>query len=89
MDPVRLLTHKQPHYQGNFNTMAVFETLPSMYTKEKFEDLKSKRRCDLTFEYLYWLSRFDPEAQDGHHLEDIIDRTVALAKEDVNERVNV
>jgi hypothetical protein len=69
--------------------MAVFETLPSMYTKEKFEDLQSKRRCDLTFEYLYWLSRFDPQAQDGHHLEDIIDRKVALAKADVDERLNI
>ena len=39
VDPVTLLQHKQPHYQGNFNTMAVFETLPTMYTKERFEEL--------------------------------------------------
>ena len=60
LNPATLLAQKQQLYEGQFNTMAVFDSLPSMYTQEKWTELQQKRRCDLNFEHLYWLSRFDP-----------------------------
>ena len=51
---------KEKIFEGNYNTMSVFDSLPSMYTEEKWEELKEKKRSDLKFEHLYWLSRFEP-----------------------------
>lgn len=53
--------------------MEVFNTLPSMYTEERWAELKAKRRCDLNIEHLFWLSRFNPQNQDGYHLQNKID----------------
>ena len=61
--------------------MEVFDTLPSMYTQEKWAQLQTKRRCDLNFEHLYWLSRFDPQNQDGYHLQNLIDTKIGTCRD--------
>lgn len=63
---------KEKIFEGNYNTMSVFDSLPSMYTEEKWEELKEKKRSDLKFEHLYWLSRFEPQNRDGYFLEKLI-----------------
>jgi len=64
----KLLWLAQQNLEGEYDTMEVFNTLPSMYTEEKWAELKAKRRCDLNIEHLYWLSRFNPQNQDGYYL---------------------
>ena len=40
VSPATLLRNKQAHFDKNdWNTMEVFNTLPSMYTKERWEEL--------------------------------------------------
>ena len=68
--------------------MEVFDTLPTMYTKEKWDELKDKRRVDLSFEHLYWLSRYDPKPTDGHHLDLTINAKVDAARDYLNAKVN-
>ena len=68
LKPHELLRKRQIENNAGFNTMEVFDSLPSMYTQEKWAQLQTKRRSDLNFEHLYWLSRFDPQNQDGYHL---------------------
>lgn len=87
-DPVEHLEEKKAHYEKGYNTMEVFDSLPSMYTKDKWEALQKKRRCDLNFENLYWLSRYDPKPTDGHHLEDLINKKVYEARNKVMGTVN-
>ena len=64
---------KMDMYEGYFEPMEEFESLPSMYTKEKWAELNKTHRGKLAFENLYWLSRYDPKPNDGHLLERIID----------------
>ena len=63
--------------------MGVFDTLPSMYTEEKWKELQAKKRCDLNFEDLYWLSRFDPKNQDGHNLQNLIESKIEAVRTDL------
>ena len=76
-----LLATKQTNVINGFNTMEVFDTLPSMYTPERWQELQAKRRSDLNFEHLYWLSRYDPKPTDGHHLDSNINAKVNASKE--------
>jgi len=68
--------------------MDVFNTLPSMYTKEKWDELQAYRRCDLSYEHLFWLSRFDPKPNDGHLLETLIDKKVEATQDMLNGKIN-
>ena len=68
--------------------MEVFDSLPSMYTKERWEELQKQRRNNLKFEYLYWLSRYDPKPSDGHILESIIDYKIEDAKTLLSKSIN-
>lgn len=63
--------------------MEVFDSLPSMYTQDKWKELQEKRRCDLKFEELYWLSRFDPKNQDGHNLWKLIESKIESVRTDL------
>ena len=68
--------------------MEVFDTLPSMYTVKKWEELKAKKRSELNFEHLYWLSRFAPTNQDGHHLNKLIDSKIDALRTNLFDHVN-
>ena len=81
LHPVRLLEKKQSHYEGDFNTMEVFNTLTSMYTKERWEELQAKRRGDLNFDHLYWVSRYDPRPNDGYHMDTLINAKVNASRD--------
>ena len=71
---------KMDMYEGYFEPMEEFSSLPSMYTKEKWEELKKTHRGKLAFDNLYWLSRYDPKPNDGHLLERIIDQKIEKSK---------
>lgn len=89
VSPATLLRNKQAHFDKNdWNTMEVFNTLPSMYTKERWEELQAKKRSDLSLEHLYWLSRYDPKPTDGHHLDMQIDEKIAKARDILNGKIN-
>lgn len=59
-----------------------------MYTKERWEELSKKRRKDLPFEHLFWLSRYDPKPTDGRLLEELIDRKVQQTKTSLDKAIN-
>ena len=63
--------------------MEVCNTLPSMYTEEKWKELQAKQRSELSFEHLYWLSRFDPKNQDGHTLWKTIEDRIEAVRTDL------
>ena len=58
-----------------------------MYTKQRWEELQAKNRSELSWEHLYWLSRYDPKPTDGHHLETKIYHKVSKAKDFMNNKM--
>ena len=83
LKPWEMLMRGHDNIEGMYNTMEVFNTIPSMYTEKKWQELQAKRRCDLNFEHLYWLSRFDPQNQDGHHLQNLINSKIGACRDNL------
>ena len=81
--PAESLMRREKVFEGEFNTMSVFDTLPSMYTEERWAELKEKKRSDLKFENLYWLSRFEPQNRDGFFMEKLINFKIEACRDHV------